>query len=118
MATFGSISEFNNNKDELQYTERLEHYFVANDTVRRKTYFCLCAVKTYSLIRNLTAPAKPGEEIVDIVKQHCNPQPSEIVQRYLFHTHRRKANESVSEYVAKLRKLSEFCNFGIVLMTD
>ena len=86
--------------------------------VRRKPYFCLCAVKTYSLIRNLTAPAKPGKEIVDIVKQHCNPQPSEIVQRYLFHTHRRKPTESVNEYVAKLRKLSEFCNFGILLMTD
>ena len=122
MATFGSINEFSDDEDWLQYTERLEHYFVANDiddAKKKAILLSVCGSKTYSLIRNLTAPEKPGDktykEIVDIVKQHCNPQPSEIVQRYRFHTRRRKPTESVSEYVAELRKLSEFCNFGIIL---
>ena len=112
MATFGSISEFNDNEDELQCTERLEHYFVVNDIEdgkKKAILLSVCGSKTYSLIRNLTAPAKPGdtpyEETVDIVKQHCNPQLSEIVQISLSHssqeTHR--VSERVCGQVAETR---------------
>ena len=95
-------------------------YFVANgiteegDT-RRAVLLSSCGAHTYQLIRNLVAPGKPTDksftEIVSLVKDHHQPRPSTIVQRYNFHTRNQKAGESISEYVAQLRKLSEFCDF-------
>ena len=49
------------------------------------------------------------------MKQHHSPIPSEIVQRYKFHTRSRKTGESVATFVAELRALAEFCNFGTTL---
>ena len=74
---------------------------------------------TYTLVRNLVSPAKPGEksydELVKALKDQFNPIPSETVQRSRFHNRVRKPGESVATFVAELRSLAEFCNFGAVL---
>ena len=68
---------------------------------------------------DLLAPAKPGEKTFDELKaavlNHLRPKPSEIVQRFKFHTRGRQDNESVSTYVTQLRHLSQDCNFGASL---
>ena len=38
--------------------------------------------------------------------------PSEVIQCYRFNSRSRKAGESVGAYVANLRRIAEFCNFG------
>ena len=47
----------------------------------------------------MIAPDKPGEksyeDLVKVLKEHHNPTPSEIVQRYKFHTRIRKPEESI-----------------------
>ena len=69
-----------------------------------------------SFNRNLVSLAKPSEttykELVDAVKDHYCPKHSETVYRFKFHTRVRQLNESVSAYVAELRSLTEFCDFG------
>ena len=71
------------------------------------------------MIRNLVAPKKPTEEsftdIVSLVKAYHQPRPSTIVQRFHFYTRIQKPSESVSEFVAQLRKLSEYFEFGDTL---
>ena len=52
---------------------------------------------------------------VKLVKNHHNPKPSVIVQRFKFHSHFRKSGQSVANFVAELRQLSEHCDFGAVL---
>ena len=47
-----------------------------------------------------------------LLKDHFHPKPSEIVQRYKFDSRTRKQGESVSEYVAELRRLAQDCNYG------
>ena len=122
---YGSIGEFNPEREDwISYTERVIQYFIANgireegDT-RRAILLSSCGAQTYQLIRNLVAPGKPTDktftEIVALVKDHHQPRPSTIVQRYNFHTRNQKAGESISEYVAQLRKLSEFCEFNDTL---
>ena len=49
------------------------------------------------------------------MKNHYTPPPSEIVQRFRFNSRFRKPSESVSTYVAELRALAEYCNFGDTL---
>ena len=46
------------------------------------------------------------------MKDHREPRPSVIVERYKFNSRQRLPSESISEYVAALRKLAEFCNYG------
>ena len=74
---------------------------------------------SYKLLRNLLAPAKPGEktygELVATLSAHYSPAPSEIIQRFKFHSHIRNPGESVATYVAELCSLAEYCNFGQTL---
>ena len=61
------------------------------------------------------APKKPGEkkyeEVVAELKKHYDPQPSEIMQRFRFHTRIRKTEESIGTYLAELKALAQKCNF-------
>ena len=121
MATHSSIGELQSTQETWQsYVERLEQYFVANDvrTANKKWAVLLSTVvgQTYQLIRNLLAPTKPTEQtfaqIVNAVQKHHHPRPSVAVHRFSFHSRSRRTGENVSTYVAELRKLSEYCNFG------
>ena len=74
-----------------------------------------CGVKTFKLIRNLVSPEKPIDktfaELVNIVKNHLNPRPSTIVYRFKFNSHFRQPRETIHQYVAELRRLSEHFDF-------
>ena len=121
MATNGTVGEFNlTREDWVLFVERLDQYFVANGiseekNKRRAILLSCCGAATYQLIRNLVAPNKPTDkayvEIVEVVKAHHQPRPSTIVQRFHFHTRTQKPGESVGDFIAQLRKLSEYCGF-------
>ena len=66
MATYGNVGEFHNGAEEwTAYTERLEHYFTANDIdsaeKKRAILLSICGPTTYSLIRSLVSPKKATE---------------------------------------------------------
>ena len=114
----GSVSPFNETEDTWHaYAERLDHFFLANEidseAKKRAVLLSSMGVKPYKLLSNLVAPRKAGEcsytEIVDVLKNHHNPCPSTIVQRFKFNTRVRGASESIRTFVAELKKLSEFC---------
>ena len=125
MATHGTVGEFNSTREDwVSYTERLVQYFVANGIAeegdkRRAILLSSCGAATYQLICNLVAPDKPTDknytEIVAVVKAHHQPRPSTIVQRFHFHTRTQKPSESVGDFIAQLRKLSEYYEFGDTL---
>ena len=46
------------------------------------------------------------------MRDHLQSKPNEISQRYVFYKRDRKVDESIKDYVAKFRKLSEHCNFN------
>ena len=124
MATIGRIEEFREDKEEWsQYAERLGHFFAANGITsndkKRSVFLTVIGARAYKQLRSLIAPAKPGETdfatLSDAMKDHYTPPPSEIVQRFRFNSRFRKPGESVSTYVAELRALAEYCNFGDTL---
>ena len=43
---------------------------------------------------------------------HLQPQPSEIVQCFRFHTRVQQPHETIAMYVTQLKRLAEHCNFG------
>ena len=111
---FGRVQEFDSKEEEWrQYSERLNHFFAANKITnasrKRDIFFTAVGAKTYKLLGDLVAPAKPGEksyaELADTLENHFSPKPSEIVQRFHFHSHHRRQEESVATFLAELRSL-------------
>ena len=67
MATLRKVDKFDASKEEWpQYEERLTHFFQANDIddagKKRAVLLSVVGPVTYKLLRNLLAPAKPGEK--------------------------------------------------------
>ena len=52
------------------------------------------------------------EDLVKLVREYFHPRWSEIVQRFHFNSRVRQSNKTIAAFVAELRKLSEFSNFG------
>ena len=101
------------------YIERFEHYVLANDIRDAKKVSVLFSVmgpKTYGLLRSLVAPDKPGtmryEHIVAKLQAHFAPKPLVIAERFRFHKRNQEEGETVAQYVAVLKRLSEHCDFG------
>ena len=57
-------------------------------------------------------------ELVAALTNHYDPQPSEILQRFCFHTRFRKDEESVVSYVSVLRSLAQKCSFKAGTMDE
>ncbi|GFO16405.1 polycystic kidney disease protein 1-like 2 [Plakobranchus ocellatus] len=91
----GSVQAFNEADDSwIAYTERLEHFFVANDITseEKKKAILLSSVgaTTYKLVKPGDVPYR---EIIEVVKAHHNPRPSTIVQRFKFNSRITKIDE-------------------------
>ena len=120
----GAIVPFNPDLDDWsEYVKRLGHYFSANDIVssdkQRAILFSAVGASTYRLIRTLVSPDKVTDftftSLVEKARTHFNPKPSPIVKRYEFNTRCQGESEAVATYVAELRKIAEFCDYGPVL---
>ena len=120
MATHGKIATFNSIVESwTSYCECL--HFDANDIVdpgkKRSILLTVCGASTYQLLKSLVQPRTPMEktydEIVETLKTHFYPKP--IIQRFKFNTRDRHAGESLANYVAELRALREYCNFGTTI---
>ena len=115
------FGEFDSSKEDWQsYTERLAQHFKANDITdadkKRAILLSNCGPATYRQIKSVLTPKTPDTvdymDILASMSHHLQPVPSEIVQRYLFHSRIQKSHESISVFVAELKKLSEHCNSG------
>ncbi len=67
MATIGSLPTFDSKVQVWEeYCEIMEHFFTANDITeedkKKSILLSVVGAQTYSLMRNLLSPAKPGEK--------------------------------------------------------
>ena len=64
VTSHGKILEYQLDEDWEEYIERMEFYFLSNDVdqeeKKRAILLANCGKQSYSLIKNLCAPAKPG----------------------------------------------------------
>ena len=121
MPKFGTVEAFNiNGKEKItEYFERLDEYYCANDIdeERKKKAILLTAIgsEAYSLLRNLVFPAKPNTKdyatLKNTLTDHYSPTPICIAERYKFYSRNQEPHESLHEYIAELRNLTEHCKF-------
>jgi hypothetical protein len=116
----GFIGEFHPETDEFDiYQERFEHYLEANQiadaALRRSTFLATIGNETYSLLRSLCSPDRPGqktlEELFALLAQHYQPRRIQVVERDRFHQRKQKEHESCAQFIAALRKMSEHCGY-------
>ena len=124
MTTHGRIGEFNQQREDwISYSERLQEYFAANEieaaAKKKAILLSIVGAETYQLMRSLAAPQKLTEksydQLVDLVKEHYQPMPSVILQRFKFGSRRQMQGESIATFISELRKLSEHCDYGATL---
>ena len=120
-STIGTLSEFYASKESWNnYIERLQFFFLANDidNVEKKKAILLssCGAETYHLFRGLCSPGKPADktfdELCSLMKNHQHPEPNPIAERFKFNSRVRAPNESVTTYIAALRQLIEYRDYG------
>ena len=119
MVTVGKIKEFNPQTESFStYVDRLQLYFKANGVSEDKEvamFLTVIGPINYSIINDaVVAPEKPKDkalqELIDILKTHFDPKPLEIAEHFHFHKRVQKLTESLSEYVAELRRLAVTCD--------
>ena len=124
MATLGTIESFNpSTEDWNAYSERFEQYVIANDIKEEKRivapFLTTIGSKTYNVLRDLLAPAKPSEVKLDMLvktlRDHYEPKPIVIAERFHFYKRDQHEGESVAAYSPALKKCSEHCAFGTFL---
>ena len=52
------------------------------------------------------------DAILSKLEEYFKPKRNVIYERYIFHTTQQEPNETISEYVTKLRRLAASCDFG------
>lgn len=104
------------------YTDRLGQYFIANDVhndLKVPSLLSIIGPRHYTLLKNLCAPVKPAtmtfDELIKKLTDHLSPRPSEIAERFRFHKREQGAGETVTVYIAELRRLAIHCDFGDTL---
>ena len=120
MSLIGKLDEFDASEDNwLEYWDLVEQFFLANkieeNKARTATFIKAIGKKTYSLLVSLTAPEKPAsfkvEDLNKILSDHFAPRYIVIAERYRFYKRIQMEGETLTEYIAELRKLALYCDF-------
>ena len=124
MSLFGKIDEFIPTSEKFaDYVERLNFYLEANsvedEAKKRSVFLTVIGSSQFRLLKDLVVPAKLTDktysELCAILKAHHEPAPPKFLQRASFEARNRKPGESCQQYIAELRNLAEYCQFGAQL---
>ena len=123
MATIGQLSEFQPETEKASaYLERVKLFLLANSVGDDKQVAVLLTVigaRHFSLLKDLFLPedvkAKSFEQISKVLVEHFEPKPLVIAERFRFYRRTQEEEESVTEFMAQLRRLATHCQFGAFL---
>ena len=113
-------TQFGMNDDWNVYSVRIGQYFVAygieNDERKRAILLTSLSDQVFSTVIDLCFPNTPESQtyksLCEIMKKHFAPIVSVYCERATFYKVEQKVNESVTEFVARLKKAALFCRFG------
>lgn len=116
----GKIGPFDLHKDDWNlYVERIEQFFIVNEVkvnIQVATLITVIGSEAYELMVNLCTPVRPATktfaELVSVMRNHLQPKPSLLAERFKFRQRRQLGNESIKDYVAELKKLTKDCDFS------
>lgn len=119
--TTTQMGEFNPEIDQwLLYHERMENYFNAcgvTDADRKKVLLLnFMGSKSYKLVRDLCTPQAPStkqyNELCDMLNSFYTPPIVVFKERKQFYAAARSVDESIVQFIARLKSLASSCDFG------
>lgn len=123
-AAFGKSEDLHFDEHEECFDAYVETFFVANGLIMGgeksiAVFITVVGKKNHTLLMDLCAPITPAEkklvELIELLRAHFVPKTNLIAERYKFITRSQREDESISEYMAILRKLAASCHFGTFL---
>ncbi|XP_069358342.1 uncharacterized protein [Maniola hyperantus] len=100
------------------YCRRVKQFIELNkidEKLHVATLVTHVGITCYELMCDLCSPdlpeSKTFEQLVKIVKDHLEPQRSEIAERHMFRQRKQSQGEAVSDYLKSLKHLAKHCNF-------
>ena len=120
----GSIENFLCEDGDFEdYADRIDYFMIANKIAdpARKRFMLLTILHNsyYKTLKSLVFPRKPREcsydELMEAFRTHYCPAPTPVMSRYRFNRRSQSADETIAEFVANLRKIAEYCDFGATL---
>lgn len=120
MALIGEIPKFYSQEDDWQvFTERLEQFFEINDVAEdKKRAILITSISddVYKLLRDVCHPVLPKNKTFDELCELLNKQfvvkTSVFRERVTFYSAKQMKNETISNWFARIKKLSVDCKFG------
>ena len=114
MDSHKTIGEFDPSKESwISYTERLGQFSIVTDinSAEKKRAILLSGAwpHIYRILQSLTLPGKLSEKsfvkLVKLMKDHQQPPPNPMLERYKFHNRSQKQGETITDFVTSLRRL-------------
>lgn len=125
MALIGNIEPFIPGANFKAYEDRLNQLFEVNEVeVKKKTalFITLAGPEVYEILLSLTLPEVPSkkkyEELMLLLRNHFTPKMNKRAERYKFHKAIQEEGETISEFIIRLRSLSQLCHFGDFIPVD
>lgn len=120
MSLIGEIPKFYSQHDDWQvFTERLEQFFEINDVAEdKKRAILITSISddVYKLLRDVCHPVLPKNKTFDELCELLNKQfvvkTSVFRERVTFYNAKQMKNETISNWFARIKKLSVDCKFG------
>ena len=121
MATYGAICEFDDKHSKWSiYKQRLNFYFEANGITdakqKRAIFVSVVGDKTYETLLGLVAPKEPPkvefDELMKCLDEYYSPTPNIIVEQFKFYDCSKLDDETMLQYLTRLKSLSRSCRFG------
>ena len=117
--TVGQLDNFDPSKENWGcYFETFEQFVEINNIAPKRQVACFVAVispSTYGVLRNLVYPRKPKgktlQEISTVLEESFTEKNVEIAERFRFYPAVQEF-ESITPFMAHLKKLARHCNFG------
>ena len=131
MASQGQIELFDSRKDEWDaWSRRFDQWlsispYAAGDDANNKKRAAFCTFigsETFKLLCTLCAPRKPEECSYAVLKDKLNKQFGTkklvLAERYRFYAYKQQDNQSLSKYLAELRRLASTCQWSEEHLAD
>ncbi|KAJ8895802.1 hypothetical protein PR048_001140 [Dryococelus australis] len=101
------------------FTARLYQYFVVNgikEAAKGPLFITYIGPRMYSILKSIFVPVNPNtknfQELLEVLTKHFLPARNITVEQFRFHKRDQQANDSVSQYIVKLKNLAKSCAFG------
>ena len=115
-AVYGHVGPFDENTEKFaDYAGRYEAFMVANEIAEDRQVHVFLAVlgpQPYKLLKNQCDPENPNSKSYQDLKQILQ---AIVIAEDKFWTASQEENESVSDFVVRLKKLASTCSFGAFL---